>query len=143
VEVLLRLALFGFLLTCGGVAAGIASGAVAPDIGGMGYAGIAAGAMGLVLLGAGLAKPPAAPIPSILPEPAVLASVKARAASMGITLPKDEVLGPVVGHILNRKKMEAIKVLREATHGGLKDSKDAVDSISMVVREVVSQSTGR
>ena len=62
---------------------------------------------------------------------------------MGIALPKDEVLGPVVGYILSRKKIEAIKVFRRATQSDLKDSKHAVDAISMVVREVVSQSTGR
>ena len=116
----------------------IRSGAVSPDISSMGYAGVAGGAVGLVLLGAGLAKPPAAPIPPTLPEAAVLAAVKARAASMGIALPQDEVLGQVVGYILSRKKIVAIKVFREATHSDLKDSKHAVDSISTIVREVVT-----
>jgi hypothetical protein len=135
----MRLAPFGFLLACAGVAAVVTSGSVIRVGGGMGYAGLAAGAIGLILFGAGLAQSPGetSKIPT-LPEPAVLALVKARAGSIGLTLPADDVLGPVIGHILNRKKIEAIRVLRLATGRGLKESKEAVESIARIIQDTGS-----
>jgi hypothetical protein len=135
----MRLALFGVVLACAGVAMVATSGSVRV-VGSMGYAGLAAGAIGLFLLGAGFAQSPGGetPSPPSLPEPAVLALVKARAGSIGLTLPGDDVLGPVIGHILNRKKIEAIRVLRLATGRGLKESKEAVESIARIIQDTGS-----
>jgi hypothetical protein len=129
----MRLMVIGILFLLAGWAALRASDS---EIRGPGRAGIAAGAVGLLMLGAGLARGVTVELPEPPPPPpADLAAVKARAGALGLALPEDAVLGRVLGRLVKGRKIEAIRILRVATGRDLKDSKQAVDAMERILRE--------
>jgi hypothetical protein len=133
----MRLIVTGVLFLLIGLAAVLASDS---QIRGAGRAGMASGAVGLLMLGAGLAGGITVESPEPPSPPAAdLAAVKARAGALGIPLPDDAALGRVLGHLVKRRKIEAVKILRAATGRDLKDSKQAVDAMEKIIREAHPQ----
>jgi hypothetical protein len=100
----------------------------------------------LIICGGIIAKPPTGdryaspspgmergcPTPTEMPQstatPGLLQAIRGRASS-ATQLPNDDVLAIIVGHLLDRHKIDAIKACRELTLDGLREAKDLVDAI--------------
>jgi ribosomal protein L7/L12 len=95
------------------------------------YLGIIGGGAILALVGFALAAQRHNTVQSLPPTPV---SFDALPPAIAAKFANKTLFAEVVMHIQNGRKITAIKVLRDATHCGLKDGKDLVDELERKMR---------